>query len=71
MLLRLAKALWKHFRNLVLLQVHLCEVVNMNEMIGDDFLVNRTRGGTGTLGKTSSMRVVVKTLKKNADENAR
>ncbi len=56
-------------------------MVNMSDVIGDDFLVNRTArggatgpagGGAGTLGKTaSSMRVVVKTLKKNADENAR
>ena len=43
----------------------------MSEMIGDDFLVNRTRSATGTLGKPSTMRVVVKALKKNADENAR
>lgn len=54
-----------------LFQVHLCEAMNINEMLGDDFLVNRTRPGMGTLGKASSLRVVVKTLKKNADENAR
>ncbi len=50
----------------------------MSEMLGDDFLVNRTpaAGGGGgrnnpPAGRPNTMRVVVKTLKKTADENAR
>ncbi len=49
----------------VMLQVHLCEALRILEFLGDDFLVNRTGASS------RSMLVAVKTLRKNAEEQAR
>ena len=44
-------------------QVHLCEAIRMGEILGDDFLLNRTG--------SRSMMVAVKMLRTNADDHAR
>ena len=44
-------------------QVHLCEAVHMAEILGDDFLTNRTT--------SRAMMVAVKMLRANADDHAR
>ena len=45
------------------IQVHLCEAQRITDLLGDDFLVSRT----GAM----SMVVAVKTLRRDADDQAR
>ena len=45
-------------------QVHLCEAMHITDLIGDDFLVNRT-------GTSRSILVAVKMLRRNANDQAR
>ena len=49
-------------------EVHLCEAKRVADILGDDFLLNRT---TTTTGSRAGAMVAVKVLRHDADDQAR